>query len=229
MIDWERGFRSNGIVFAVFFIIASVISGSQPNVGAPAAELVSFYDGHRTGILIATVIFGFAVLCLLWFAAALSSALRDAGQDTWATAATAASADVGVAFIVLITLSATLAYSVASSGNDQILSGLNDLVWVLKVLASFPAAMLIMAGTFGLRQAGLISRVSFGAGVAAVVLVLLGATTWAGDGFWTPSGAYTRFISPIVGLVWIVVVSGFLYRLSPSMVRTPERAAVSAG
>ncbi len=228
MIDWERQFRSSGIGSAVFFIIASVIYGIQPQVGAPAAELVSFYDGHRTGILIATVIFGFAVLCLLWFAAALSSVLRDAGQGTWATAATAASAAMGVAFFVLITLSATLAYAIAGSGNDQITSGLNDLSWGLKVLASFPAAMLIMAGSFGLRQAGLISRASFGAGVATVVLVLLGATTWAGDGIWAPDGAYIRYISPIIALAWIAVVSGFLYKLSPSTVRTPDRAAVAA-
>ena len=229
MFDWERNWRSNGIGFAVFFIIASVIYGSQPKVGASAATLVSFYDGHRTRILIAGVILGLAVLCLLWFAAALSNALRDAGQGTWAAAATAASAALGVAFFVLITLSATLAYSIAGSGNDQITSGLNDLAWVLKVVASFPAAMLIMAGTFGLRQAGIISRASFAAGVAAVVLVLLGATTWAGDGIWAPDGTYSRFISPIIGLVWIAVVSGFLYKLNPSTVSTPGQAAVSAG
>lgn len=229
MFDLERQFRSSGISFAVLFIIGYVISGSQPKVGASAAELVSFYDGHRTRILIATVILGFAVLGLLWFAAALSSVLRDAGQGTWATAATAASAAVGVAFFVLITLSATLAYSIAGSGHDQITAGFNDLSWALKVVASFPAAMLLMAGSFGLRQAGIISRASFGAGVAAVVLILLGATTWAGDGFWAPDGAYSQFISPIIGLVWIVVVSGFLYKLNASTVRTPDRAAVSAG
>jgi hypothetical protein len=229
VIDWERQFRSSGISSAVLFIIGYVISGSQPKVGASAAELVSFYDGHHTRILIATVILGFAVLCLLWFAAALSSALRDAGQGTWATAATAASAALGVAFFLLITLSATLAYSIAGFGNDQITSGLNALSWALKVVASFPAAMLIMAGSFGLWQAGIISRASFGAGVAAVVLVLLGATTWAGVGVWAPDGVYSRFITPIIGLVWIVVVSGFLYRLSPPTIRTPDRVAVSAG
>jgi hypothetical protein len=102
----------------------------------------------------------------------------------------------------------------------------------LKVVASFPAAMLIMAGTFGLRQARIISHASFGSGVAAVVLVLLGATTWAGDGIWAPDGAYTRLISPIIGLLWITVVSGFLYvrgsNLKPSTASTPDRAAVSA-
>jgi hypothetical protein len=231
MSSWEQNWQAKGIGFAVFFIIAYVIYGSQPKVGASAATLVSFYDDHRTRILIAAVILGLAVLCLLWFAAALSSMLRETGQGTWATAATAASAGLGVAFFMLITLTATLAYAIAGGGNHQITSGLNDFSWGLKVVASFPAAMLIMAGSFGLRQAGLISRASFGAGVAAVVLVLLGATTWAGDGIWAPDGAYTQFISPIIGLAWIVVVSGFLYvrgsKLNPSTASTPDRAAVS--
>lgn len=229
MVDWERNWRANGIGFVVLFIVGYVIYGSQPKVGASAATLVSFYDDDSTRILIATVILGFALLCLLGFAAALSSTLRDAGQGIWAAAATSASATMGGAVFVLITLGATLAHSIAGSGNDQITSGLNDLSWVLRVVASFPTAMLIMAGTFGLREAGLISRSSFGAGVAAFVLVLLGATTWAGDGIWAPDGAYSRFISPIIGLVWIAVVSGFLYMLKSSTVSTSDRIAVSTG
>ena len=64
-----------------------------------------------------------------------------------------------------------------------------------------------MAGTFGLWRAGLISKALFAAGVAAVVLVLLGGTTWLSGEFRAPDGAYSRFVSPIIGLVWVVVVS----------------------
>src|SRR5215469_778918 len=98
MFSWERTWRSNGISFAVFYIIAYILYGSQPQVGASAATVAAYYDGQRTRILIATVILGSAVLGLLWFTAALSSVLRDAGQGLWATAATAASAAVGGAF-----------------------------------------------------------------------------------------------------------------------------------
>jgi hypothetical protein len=227
-VNWERLWRMNGINFVVFFIIAYVIYGSQPKVGASADKLVSFYDGDRTRILIATVIFGLAVLNLLWFAAALTSTLRDAGQGGWGTAATAASAALGVVFFVLMTVGAALAYSIAGSGNNQITSGLNDLSWVLMVIASFPAAMLIMAGTFGLWRAGVISNALFWAGVAAVVLVLIGGTTWASDGIWAPDGAYSRFISPIIGLAWIAVISGLLVTRSPSTKRATERRAVPA-
>jgi hypothetical protein len=61
-----------------------------------------------------------------------------------------------------------------------------------------------------------------------MVLVLLRATTWAGDGFWAPDGAYSEFIATIVALAWVAVVSGFLYMRSPSAVKTPERTAVPA-
>jgi hypothetical protein len=76
--------------------------------------------------------------------------------------------------------------------------------------------MFIMAGAFGLWRAELISNALFAAGVAALLLVLLGGTTWMSDGFWAPAGVYSRFVSPIIGLVWIVVVSRVLLTRSPT-------------
>jgi hypothetical protein len=227
MVDWGRNWRGSGIVSVLFFIAAFIVYGSQPKVGASADKLVSFYDGDRTRILIAAVLLAFAVLNLLWFAAALSTELRDAAKGGWATAVTASSTALGALFLVAIALNSALAYSIAGSGNTQVTSALNDLSWVLTVLASFPAAMLVMAGSFGLWRAGLISNTFFSAGVAAVILVLLGGTTWAHDGFWAPDGAYSQYVTMIIGLAWIAVVSGFLFIRSPSTVSTPE-AVVSA-
>src|SRR6266853_2448350 len=149
-VFWERLWRMSGINFVVFAIIAYVLYGSQPQVGASADTLVAFYDGHRTRILIAAVVSGLAVLNLLWFAAALRTTLADAGQDGWGAAATASSAAVGGLFLVLLTVSSALAYSIAGSGNQAVTAGLNDFVWALVVLISFPRAMLIMSGSFGL-------------------------------------------------------------------------------
>jgi hypothetical protein len=92
----------------------------------------------------------------------------------------------------------------------------NDFVWAGFVLTSFPRAMLIMAAAFGLWRARLISNAFFAAGVAAVVLVLLGGTTWLSGGFWAPDGVYSRFASPAIGLVWGMVVSGVLLTRSPA-------------
>jgi hypothetical protein len=213
---WERLWRSSGLQFALIFIVTSVIYGYQPGVGAPAEAIVGFYDGDRTRILAAAVFSGLNMLNLLWFAAALRTTLADAGQDGWGTAATASSAAFGALSFLQIALGAGLAYSIARSGNQALSSGLNDLVWALAVLSSFPRAMLIMSGAFGLWRARLISNALFGAGVAAVVLGVLGGTTWLSGGFWAADGAYSRFIMPAILLAWVVVVSRVLLARAPA-------------
>ena len=227
MVDWGRSFLGNGVIAAVLFIVSFVIYGSQPKVGAAADKLVSFYDGDSTRILIATIVFGFATLCLMWFAVALASVLRDAGMGGWGTAVIAAGAAIGAVYFIRMTVRAALAYSVAGSGNEQVTSALNDFSWAVIILGWFPIAMLVMAGSFGLWRAGIFSSAAFGAGVTAMVLLLLGTTTWAGEGFWAADGGYARFVPTIVMLLWIAVVSAFLMR-RPSAASAPERSAVPA-
>jgi len=92
---WERLWRTSGLQFVGFFVIASFIYGFQPQVGAPTDALAAFYTGGRTRILIAAIFSGLNLLNLLWFAAALRTTLADAGQDGWGAAATAASTAFG--------------------------------------------------------------------------------------------------------------------------------------
>jgi hypothetical protein len=213
---WERLWRTAGIQSFLCFIVAYIVSGHQPQVGASADTLTAFYDGDRMRILIAVVFYGLAVLNLMWFTAALRTTLADAGQDGWGAAATASSAALGAFFLLLIAVVAALAYSIAGSGNHLLTSGLNDFVWASFVLTSFPRAMLIMASAFGLWRARLISNAMFAAGVAAVVLGLLGGTTWLTGGFWAPDGVYSRFVWPAIGVLWGMVVSRVLLTRSPA-------------
>jgi len=214
--DWDRLWRSAGIQFVVFFVVACVIYGHLPGVSASPDALVGFYTAGRTRVLIAAALLGLNVLNLMWFAAALRNTLADAGKDGWGAAATASSAAFGTLFLLLIAIGAALAYSIAGSGNPALASGLNALGWALLVLSSFPRAMLIMSGTFGLWRAGLISNAIFAVGVAAVILGVLGGTTWLSGRFWAPDGAYSRFVSPIIGLVWVLIVSRVLLSRSPA-------------
>jgi hypothetical protein len=213
---WERFWRTAGIQSVLCFMVAYIVYGHQPQVGASADALAAFYDGNRMRILIAVVFYGLAVLNLMWFAGALRTTLADAGQDGWGAAATASSAALGALFLLLIAVVAALAYSISGSGNHMLTSGLNDFVWAGFVLTSFPRAMLIMASAFGLWRARLISNALFAAGVAAVVLGLLGGTTWLTGGFWAPDGVYSRFVWPAIGVVWGMVVSGVLLTRSPA-------------
>ena len=212
---WERLWRTAGIQSVFCFVVGYIAYGHQPQVGATADALAAFYDGNRMRILIAAVFYGLAVLNLMWFAGALKTTLADAGKDGWGAAATASSAALGALLLLLIALVAALAYSIAGSENHMLTSGLNDVVWAGFVLTSFARAMLIMSAAFGLWRARLISNALFAAGVTAVVLVLLGGTTWLTGGFWAPDGVYSRFVSPAIGVAWGMVVSGVL------LIRTP--------
>jgi hypothetical protein len=213
---WERLWRTAGIQFVAFFIVTAAIYGSQPQAGASAESLMAFYHGDRIRILIAASLFSLNMLNLLWFAAAIRTTLADAGQDGWGAAATASSAAFGAVFLLLVTVSAALAYSIAGAGNHAVTSSLNDFIWVGFVVTSFPRAMLIMSGSFGLWRAGLISNTLFTAGVTAMVLVLLGGTTWMTGGLWAPDGVYSRFVSPVIGLVWVLAVSRVLLTRAPA-------------
>jgi hypothetical protein len=212
---WELLWRTSGIQFVLFFIITYVLYGFQPQVGASPDALVAFYHGDRTRILIAAVISGLNVLNLMWFAAALRATLADAGQDGWGAAVTSSSTAFAGLFLLLLAVGVSLAYSIAGPENQALTAGLNDFAWAGVVLTSFPRAMLIMAGSFGLWRARLISNALFAAGVTALVLVLLGGTTWMRGGFWAPDGAYSRFVSPTIGLVWVMVVSRVLLKRGP--------------
>src|SRR3989441_1750086 len=190
-VFWERQWRGSGIIFVVLVIVGYVLYGSQPGVGASADALVAFYDGHRMRILIAAAASGLNILNLMWFAASLRTTLADAGQDGWGAAATASSAAFGGMFLVLLTVSAALAYSIAGSGNGALTSGLNDFSWALVVLSSFPRAMLVMAGGFWLWRAQLISNALFWGGVAAALLGGVGgATRGGGGGFGAGRGVF---------------------------------------
>lgn len=213
---WERLWRSAGIQFLGTFIVGYFVYGSQPHVGASADALTAFYVGNRVRVLIAAVFGGLSILNLMWFAAAIRTTLADAGEDGWGSAATGSSAAVGGVFTLLLSLSAALAYSIAGSGNQVLTSSLNDFIWALFVLSSFPRAMLVMSSAFGLWRAKLISDSLFGAGVAVVVLGVLGGTTWVSGGIWAPDGAYSRFIWPILSLVWLLVVSRVLFQTPPT-------------
>lgn len=69
---------------------------------------------------------------------------------------------------------------------------------------------------FGLWRAGMMSNGLFTAGVAAVVLGVLGGSTWLSGGFWAPDGAYSRFVMPVILILWVLVVSRVLLARSPA-------------
>src|SRR5258705_4988787 len=127
---WERLWRTAGAQSFLCLLVAYIVYGHQPQIGASADALAAFYDGDRGRILIAAVFYGLAVLNLMWFAGALRATLADAGKDGWGAAATASSAALGALFLLLIAMVAALAYSIAATANHMLTSRPYHLVLV---------------------------------------------------------------------------------------------------
>jgi hypothetical protein len=225
-VNWERYGRATGIVFVVLFIVSYVIYGTAPKIGASTSDITSFYVGDRGKVLTAMVFFGLAVVFLLWFVAAIASALRDVGKAGWGSATIAAGTALATVFFVLVALNAGLAYSIAGYGDQGVITALSDMCWIVGVTVSYPAALLIGAASIGLSGTRLVPTWFSPIGILAAILVLLGGTTWATSGFWAPDGAYSTWITPIIAMAWIVVTSGLLYMSAPATATAPERAAI---
>src|SRR5258707_2629546 len=84
---WERLWRTDGIQSVLCFIVAYIVYGHQPQVGASADALAAFYGGDPMRDLIATVFYGLALLHLLWVAGALRTTPADARPERWGAAA----------------------------------------------------------------------------------------------------------------------------------------------
>src|SRR5258708_29018552 len=86
---WERLWRTAGIQSVLCFIVAYIVYGHQPQVGASADALAAFYDGDRMRILIAAVFYGLSLLNLSSFSPVPRAPLAGAGRDGWGAASSA--------------------------------------------------------------------------------------------------------------------------------------------
>src|SRR5260370_28501779 len=105
---WDRLWRTAGIQSVLCFIVAYIVYGHQPQVGASAGALAAFYGGDRMRILIAAVFYGFAVLNLILFAGGLTTTLAGAGQNGWGGGGAASPGPPRAAFLLLIAVGAAL-------------------------------------------------------------------------------------------------------------------------
>jgi hypothetical protein len=214
----ERLWRWSGVTFVGLAIVAAVLAGAPPGLAASHDALTAHYIANESPLLIGSILFAFGVVLLLWFAAALRAVLDDAGRDGWGAAVTVAGAATAALLLVGSAVTAALAYTIALQGDDRLTSALNDLLWAIFVVSSWPRGMLILAGSFGLWRAGLISVPLFRVAVVVAILALLGGTTWEADfgALWSPDGVYSAVVSPALGLVWVLAASRVLIRIPPT-------------
>jgi hypothetical protein len=210
-VNWERWARGAGIGFVVFVVLAFVVGGDTPTVGDPVEDVVSYYDGDRGKVLVASALFAIGLGFWIWFAGTLANNLRERGEGRVAATIIGAVAAFVAVQVVTTGLNAVLAYSVAGSGEQGVTKALFDLTWALDALAAVPSAVFFLATSFGLRRTGMVPAWLGWAALGVAALFFLRLTNWANDGFWSLTGDYLFILIPLT-LLWILVTSIVLVR-----------------
>ena len=217
-MNWERWARATGIGFVVLTVSAFIVGGEAPTVTDSTEDLISYY-GDRGQVLVSSLLFGIALLFLLWFAAAIGNLLRESGEGRLGATVVAAATAFVTLQLALTGVGDSLAYSIAGQGDAGVVKALFDLQWVLDLFAALPAAGFILAASIGLMRARAVPSWLSWAGIAVAALFLLRTTNWARDGFWSPTGGFV-FILIIVALLWILTTSVVLFRKAPAITVT---------
>ncbi len=223
---WDKLAAAGGIVGVALFIVAGFLYGSPPGVDEDAQSVADFFADNRSQVLTSVFLQGLGVLAILWFVAALVTAMRDVGEPRLATAAFGS-------FLLAFSLGATaaitrssLAYSLADEGSDLVLP-LYHLSVVFDVFVNVLAAGIFIAVGGATLRTGLFARWWGWISIAAGLLLIVGATAWARDGFWSPTGG-AAWITFLIFILWMLVTSILLTMKVRASVATAPSVAPAA-
>lgn len=220
--SWDRLASAGGIVGVVLFVVGFLVVGDQPGIGDPAADIAGYFEDDRGRVLFGATLLGLSAAFFLWFVGAVANRCREAGQGRLAATTIAAGSVSFAVILVLVAVQAALAHGVAEAGEEGAVAALYYVSWTVGVLLSFPMALLFGAASAGLARGGVLPGWFEWFGTLAALLMALGGTVWARDGFWAPDGGY-GFITVIVFVVWVVVASALL-SMRTTAASAPERA-----
>jgi hypothetical protein len=225
--SWERSARASGAAFVVLATAAFIIAGESPKVSDSPEKIVDYLDSNRNQLIVGALLFAIGFVFFLWFAAAVASHLRERGEGRVAATVLVAGAAFAAVQFVVLALFATLAFSVAGAGDATLTKALYDLDVGLDNLDGLAAGLFVLAAAVGLKRTASIPAWLARAGLVVAALFFLRATTWASEGFWSPSGDYI-LIAILCGLAWILVTSIVLFLREPSERATKPTAAPAA-
>jgi hypothetical protein len=117
----------------------------------------------------------------------------------------------GVIQLALTGITAALAHSIATDGDDTGVRALFNLSWVFDMMGALPIAAFVLAVSVGLRPTQMFPHWLSWGGIGVALLLALRSTTWRRDGVWSPTGEYLFIVIPLA-LLWILITSIVLVR-----------------
>ncbi|HWQ24934.1 MAG TPA: hypothetical protein VNK94_12575 [Gaiellaceae bacterium] len=223
-IDWDRWAPLTGIVFVALIVVTFFVpTASPPSADDPAADVVAWFDKHETALLTSGFLSGLALVFFVWFLGSLHRRLRDGGEPRLAVVAFGGGLLLAAVALLGIATQQYLAWGLAQDLDAETVRAL----WLLGfggLAYAFPLVVLVEAVAVASIRSGVFPRWYAGLAFLAGLWFAVGGAAYAGDGFFSPTGAY-GFIGFLAFLVWVLVTSVLLLTRQEQEQRATTRAA----
>ena len=211
---WDKIAAAGGLIGAVLFVVGALIFGDPPDVTASASSVADFYTDNRGQVLWGTFFQGLGVIAIIWFFAALTTAMRAADEARLATA-------TAMGFVLAFAIGAVsllvrtgLAFTVAQDADAELVQAVHNTGVYLDLATGLIAAAFYLAVGGAIIRSGMLA--SWWGWVSTVVGLwsIVASTGWGRDGFWSPDGV--GLVNFVVFLVWLAVTSILLTMRAPT-------------
>lgn len=208
-VKWDRYGAVAGVAFVVLVVISAFIAGSPPEPTDAPRAIHEFYRDHERALKAGVFLSGLGAAAFLWFLGSLWSTLRQP-ENTRRLATIAAGGGVATIAFALVSsaITSTTALRIGDLAPPQA-KFFYTLQSVVITMASFSIAALVAATSVAALRAKV-----FPAWLGWSGLVLTLAWLLAGLGVASERSALFifGFIVFLLWLVWVLVISFFLYR-----------------
>lgn len=221
-----------GIAAVVLAIVARLVVGSVPAVTDTPRAIALFIVVHQTQILVAALIYALAVVCVLWFGAALSTAFRRADETSDAPAIVLAGYTLvcAIGFIAVAVL-AGITYALTQVPYLLILApGPYTALVAVSAIGGVAMALPMGATAVAIRGTHVFPVwMAWFAGVVAAIEILGGIGAVSGVQAFAPGTPFVGYLPGILAGLWILTASGLLVREHlPSIAAEPTPSAPPA-
>jgi hypothetical protein len=196
-----RWLPASGLLAATALALTGLIAPPPPVAGAPAADIATYYAGHRIGLEIESVADGIGVMLLVTFAATFHARIRSTPSLTAFLAAAI------LAACTLVQVAAFHALAFRPNPDPARAALLNDFQSFAFQVSTFPTLLLLGAAATAIFASRALPRwLGHAAAVAAALQVEAWISFFAPPGI-LAAGALPDIVSFAALLAWLVTCS----------------------
>ena len=225
-MNWERYAGATGIGFVALWIVAILVMGSPANYGDSGSSIVTWLQENRRELLVGTILQGAAGIAYLWYLAALAAKVRETGEARLGATLFGAGLTVAAISSVAGLTTASLAYGIEQNADAAVVKTLYSLTLAAPVMIGWAAAAMALATAIATLRSGVFPSWFGWLSLAGAAWFVLGAMSWARDGFFAVDGGATM-VGLIVFLAWTLLGSALLVQHA-SATEPAARSAVAS-